>query len=67
MAKAFLLGMKFEQLTQEIREGEGSSLVDQDGVEITAQLYKLLDNGTLSTMEVSIDSLPARRMISSLG
>lgn len=67
MAKAFLLGMKFEQLTQEIREGEGSSLVDHDGVEITAHLYQLLDNGTLSSNEVTIDPLPARRMIFSLG
>ena len=53
LAKAYLLAFKFEQLTQEIREGEGSSLVEQDGVEITVHPYKLQENGTLSATEVS--------------
>jgi hypothetical protein len=49
LAKAYLLSFKFDYITQDIREGEGSALVDQDNVEITTNLYKLLENGTIST------------------
>ncbi|CAF3617892.1 unnamed protein product [Rotaria sordida] len=51
VAKAYLFSFKFDHITQDIREGEGSVLVDQDSVEITVNQYKLLENGTVSSID----------------
>ena len=37
---------------QQISEGEGSPLVDNDSAEVTVVQYKLLENGTLSSADV---------------
>jgi hypothetical protein len=52
LAKAYLFSFKFDHIIQDIREGEGSALVDQDSAELTVNLYKLLENGTLSSADV---------------
>ncbi|CAF3639544.1 unnamed protein product [Adineta steineri] len=48
LAKAYLFAFKFDHIIQDIREGEGSALVDQDSAEITVNMQKLLENGTIS-------------------
>ncbi len=53
LAKAYLFSFKYDHIIQDIREGEGSGLADQDSVEITVILYKLLENGTLSGPDVN--------------
>ena len=50
MAKAFLSGFKFDHLIQEIREGEGAALADHGSVEVTMNVYKVADNGTLTAV-----------------
>ncbi len=52
MAKAYLFSFKFDHIIQDIREGEGSVLVDHDSVEITVNMYKLLENGTIQSIDV---------------
>ncbi|CAF0874127.1 unnamed protein product [Rotaria sp. Silwood1] len=51
VAKAYLFSFKFDHIIQDVREGEGSALVDHDSVEITVNQYKLLENGTVSSMD----------------
>jgi hypothetical protein len=53
LIKAYLAAFKFDHITQDVRDGEGSALVDQDSVEIIVHVYKLLENGTLSGAEVN--------------
>lgn len=52
MAKAYLFAFKFDHIIQDIREGEGSVLVDNDSAEVTVNIYKLPENGTLSPADV---------------
>jgi hypothetical protein len=52
LAKAYLFSFKFDHIIQDIREGEGSVLVDHDSVEITVNMYKLLENGTIQSIDV---------------
>jgi len=54
LAKAYLSSFKFDQLIQDIREGEGSVLADHDSVEITVIIYKILENGTISSADVKL-------------
>ena len=48
LAKAYLFQFKYDSITQDIREGEGSVLGDQDSVEVILHTYKLTETGTLS-------------------
>jgi hypothetical protein len=52
LAKAYLSGFKFDHITQEIREGEGSPLADGEGVEIAVNTFKYLENGTIQSTDV---------------
>ncbi|CAF1612854.1 unnamed protein product [Rotaria magnacalcarata] len=51
VAKAYLLGFKFDHIIQDIREGEGSILADHDSAEIAVNQYKLLENGTVASAD----------------
>lgn len=53
MAKAYLSSFKFEHITQDIREGEGSVLADNDSAEVNMNAYKALENGTIQPNDVS--------------
>ncbi len=53
MAKAYLSSFKFEHIVQDIKEGEGSGLVDGEGVEIAVNVYKL-ENGTIQAGDVKL-------------
>ncbi|CAF1530562.1 unnamed protein product [Adineta ricciae] len=62
LAKAYLLSFKFDHIIQQISEGEGSALVDNDSAEVTVVQYKLLENGTLSSADAG-DNKPVRYKI----
>ena len=53
LAKAYLLSFKFEHISQDIREGEGSVLADNDSAEVNMNAYKVLENGTIQPNDVS--------------
>ncbi|CAF2503528.1 unnamed protein product [Rotaria sp. Silwood2] len=59
VAKAYLFLFKFDHIIQDVREGEGSALVDHDSVEITVNQYKLLENGTVSSIDAG-ENKPVR-------
>jgi len=54
VAKAYLFSFKFDHIIQDIREGEGSVLIDHETVEITLNNYKFLENGTIQPIDVKI-------------
>ncbi len=53
LAKAYLFAFKFDHIIQDIKEGEGSPLVDYESVEVTVNIYKFLENGTLQSADVN--------------
>ncbi|CAF4322449.1 unnamed protein product [Rotaria socialis] len=58
VAKAYLLGFKFDYIIQDIREGEGSILADHDSAEIAVNQYKLLENGTVASADMPTATIP---------